>query len=108
MPAQAADVREPSVAGRNCPLSYRYRPEDFTGPPVFETDILYVVGGLYGNPEALHSILEMVERERCANQSVRIVFNGDFNWFNIDGVDFEFINRRVFAHAACLGNVEFE
>lgn len=108
MPVQAADVREPSAAGRNCPLSYRYRPEDFTEPPVFETDILYVVGGLYGNLEALYIILEMAERERRTNQSVRIVFNGDFNWFNIDGADFEFINRTVFAHAACLGNVEFE
>lgn len=105
---QPAKENDEFSAGRNCPLSYRYRPENFAGLSVFETDVLYVVGGLYGNPEALHRILAMAEREQRANQSVRIVFNGDFNWFNIDGADFEFINQTVLAHVASLGNVEFE
>ena len=39
---------------------------------------------------------------------VSIVFNGDFNWFNVDDAGFAEINRRVLAHQATLGNVEAE
>src|SRR5262245_31129840 len=39
---------------------------------------------------------------------VTLCFNGDFNWFNIDGEGFRAINERVLAHDAILGNVEAE
>ena len=42
--------------GRSCPLHYRYRPEVFAieAPAHLRSlDVLYVVGGLYGNPLAL-------------------------------------------------------
>ncbi len=37
-----------------------------------------------------------------------IVFNGDFNWFNIDRASFAQINSRVLARTALRGNVETE
>lgn len=38
----------------------------------------------------------------------RLVFNGDFNWFDVDDGGFRQINERVLAHDATLGNVEAE
>ena len=39
--------------GRVCPLHYRYSPEIFDRPPQHRTHTAYVIGGLYGNREAL-------------------------------------------------------
>ena len=90
--------------GRTCPLSYRYGAQSLARPPDLEAETLYVAGGLYGNPFALDALLLMVEREPGA----RLVFNGDFNWFDADDASFERINRVVLAHHALRGNVETE
>lgn len=95
------------AAGRVCPLHYRYVPEALAREADFETETLYVVGGLYGNPEALGEILRMARMEQ-RQRPVRIVFNGDFNWFNVGQHDFALINDVVLAHDAILGNVELE
>ncbi len=97
-----------SGAGRNCPVRYRYRPAALRGPvePVEET--VYVVGGLYGNVEALETILGLAARERRHGLRVTLVFNGDFHWFDTDPEDFARINEAVLAHRATLGNVEAE
>ena len=51
--------------GRSCPLQYRYRPEQLTAEPqACDADVLYVIGGLYGNPCALDEIEAMAEREQ--------------------------------------------
>jgi hypothetical protein len=68
-------------------------------------ETLYVVGGLYGNVEALERILAMAAEEPAP---VTIVFNGDFHWFDVDPADFEQVSRAVMAHAAIRGNVETE
>jgi hypothetical protein len=91
--------------GRFCPPHYRYAPEDIARAPVIEAETLYVIGGLYGNTPALDVILKLAEREP---QPVTLVFNGDFNWFNIDNAGFENINSRVLKHIALRGNVETE
>jgi hypothetical protein len=70
-----------------------------------EAGTLYVVGGLYGNAPALAEILERVSRERG---DVTLVFNGDFNWFNVDAAGFASINGEVLRHTALRGNVETE
>ncbi len=90
--------------GRTCPLSYRYGAHSLVRPPDLEAEALYVAGGLYGNPFALDALLHLVEREPGA----RLVFNGDFNWFDADDASFERINRVVLAHHAIRGNVETE
>ncbi|MBT9519731.1 MAG: hypothetical protein IV101_02455 [Dechloromonas sp.] len=93
------------IAGRTCPLRYRYGAEAIARLPAIEAETLYVVGGLYGNLPALDAIEAMVAQEEGP---VTLVFNGDFNWFNVDDAGFAGINRRVLAHHAIVGNVEAE
>ncbi len=94
--------------GRSCPLHYRYRPEDFAvdAPEQLQSlEVLYVVGGLYGNDLALARTLELFDRERGRK---RLVFNGDFHWFDADPAMFAHVQRGVLAHGALRGNVETE
>ena len=98
-------AREDTRPGRACPLSYRYSPAVFSGEPDFAAETLYVVGGLYGNVEALDTLLDMAAREPGP---VKLAFNGDFHWFDIDPADFERVTRAVLGHAAIRGNVETE
>lgn len=95
--------------GRSCPLAYRYTPESLCREPahVFE-DVVYIVGGLYGNVFALDEIEAMVRAEERHGHRVKLVFNGDFNWFNADDALFREINSRVLDHTAILGNVDYE
>ena len=90
--------------GRACPVDYRYGARALRAGPSIETETLYVAGGLYGNPFALEALLEIVASEPGA----KLVFNGDFNWFNVDPEDFRRVNQAVLAHAATRGNVETE
>ena len=91
--------------GRFCPAEYAYSPRLFDRQPDIIADTLYVVGGLYGNVEALERILAMAATEP---DPVTIAFNGDFHWFDVDARDFEHVSRTVLAHAAIRGNVETE
>jgi hypothetical protein len=96
------------MTGRSCPLHYRYAPEVFAAPPdagFEDCEVLYVVGGLYGNEPALDRVLERFERERGRK---RLVFNGDFHWFDADPRAFARIQRRVLGFDALRGNVETE
>ena len=92
----------------SCPLDYRYAPTDFRVLAPQAVDVAYVIGGLYGNVEALDSILRMAEAERRAGHEVTLLFNGDFNWFNVAPADFRAVNGEVLRHAAIAGNVEAE
>jgi hypothetical protein len=95
--------------GRSCPLHYRYRSVDFDRAPSLRAETLYVVGGLYGNVEALHHLLQMKEsEEQRTGAKVTLLFNGDFNWFDIDPGSFAEINETVLGHVATQGNVEAE
>lgn len=89
--------------GRHCPRHYGYSPAVFARPTELEARSLYIVGGLYGNPFALEAVLAMARRE-----SATLVFNGDFNWFNVDPAEFEGVNETVLQHVALRGNVETE
>jgi hypothetical protein len=92
-------------AGRNCPIRYQYGATKIAEIPATPCDVLYVVGGLYGNSFALDAIEAMAAQEQG---NVRICFNGDFNWFNVSDEDFKHINQRVLKHDCILGNVEAE
>lgn len=95
--------------GRSCPLDYRYHPaalcENVTQ---VDEDVLYIIGGLYGNPFALDEIENMAHAEERQGRRVKLVFNGDFNWFNASDELFRDINNRVLRYTASLGNVEYE
>jgi hypothetical protein len=102
----AADAPPEPAPGRSCPLHYQYGPRSFVRPPdVSAVDVLYVVGGLYGNELALHRVLDLFAAERGR---ARVVFNGDFHWFDVDPAVFERVQRQVLAHTALRGNVETE
>ena len=98
----------PNIAmtpGRSCPLHYRYSPTVFSRAADVHAETIYVIGGLYGNPSALTEILALAATEPIAPT---LIFNGDFNWFNIDSASFQAINREVLKHIALRGNVETE
>ncbi len=89
--------------GRSCPRHYRYSPAVFARAADLEARSLYIVGGLYGNPYALEAVFSMARRENAV-----LVFNGDFNWFDVEPAEFESINETVLQHAVLRGNVETE
>ena len=98
-------MNDTATPGRSCPLHYRYQPSVFAAPADAHCEVLYVVGGLYGNTQALASVLELFARERGAK---RLVFNGDFHWFDVDDAAFAAINTAVLGFDATRGNVETE
>lgn len=97
-------------AGRTCPLDYRYRPQDIAAAPTLSTlqglDALWVVGGLYGNREALDAVLVAYRADPSPRKA--LVFNGDFHWFDAEPDWFADIQAEVERHVATRGNVETE
>ena len=91
--------------GRTCPVAYRYSPRAFAREPEIRAETVYVVGGLYGNVEALEAVIAAADREPGP---VTLVFNGDFHWFDVDDADFARVTREVLRHPALRGNVETE
>jgi len=102
---EGSPVRDTGSPGRACPASYGYSPAAFARAPELNADVLYAVGGLYGNLPALREIERMAALEA---ERARIVFNGDFHWFDADPADFLAIERGVMRHTALRGNVETE
>lgn len=103
-------------SGRFCPPYYGYGAKKLAACATDEADTLLVAGGVYGNLEALDAIERRYQQERAelgAGGRVRVVFNGDFNFFNATPDAWNAVNRRIYAAApdgwsASLGNVEFE
>jgi hypothetical protein len=91
-------------AGRDCPLDYRLPADAFAGEPLFDCQVLYVVGGLYGNRQALAAL----EQRLAAEPQARVVFNGDAHWLDRDPAIFQEIEQGLSAHLALRGNVETE
>jgi hypothetical protein len=88
-----------------CPPDYCYRPSVFDRAPDITAEVLYVVGGLYGNLAALDVVEDLAARESAP---VRIVFNGDFHWFDAEPGWFDAVDRRVARQVPMRGNVETE
>jgi hypothetical protein len=110
--ARAAEARladgahaHAGAPGRTCPPSYGYSPRALARPADVSADVLYVIGGLYGNALALDAIEGMAEQETV---EAALVFNGDFHWFDAEPAAFAAIQQRVLVHHALRGNVETE
>lgn len=97
-----------ALPDRSCPISYRYGCAVFRREPDLTAETLYVIGGLYGNRHALDVIEAMAAQESRRNATPRLIFNGDFHWFDIDPAVFDEVSRRVLQHIALRGNVETE
>lgn len=87
-------------------MHYRYTPSVFRRAPDLKADALYVVGGLYGNAEALTIIEALYAQEPSTRK--QLVFNGDHHWFDADLDWFKDIEQRVGRHFVLRGNVETE
>ena len=96
-------------AGRACPVDYRIPSDAFFGAPRHSCDVLYVVGGLYGNPFALDAVKNMVAEEAG---DVLVVFNGDMHWFDKTAENFAALEQAVADagsnYLPLVGNVEAE
>lgn len=92
-------------AGRVCPVDYRLASDAFAGDPEVACDVLYVVGGLYGNPFALDAVDRLVAAEQG---DVRVVLNGDMHWFDKTAENFAALERRASRYLPLVGNVEAE
>lgn len=97
-----------SMPGQSCPPEYRYAARDFRSAHSNRVDTAYVIGGLYGNLDALHEILRMQEAEMKRGNRVELVFNGDHNWFDTDEKSFNEINQLAISSPSIRGNVEAE
>ena len=95
-----------TLPGRLCPIDYRYAPSALRAAPALEADVLWVVGGLYGNVEALETLDRVVRAERAPR--VEVALNGDFHWFDADAASFARIEAGVAAWHPMRGNVETE
>ncbi len=93
------------AAGRVCPLDYTYQPSVFARVPDFSCEVMYVVGGLYGNHAALKVVSVFAAKERAPPM---LVFNGDFHWLDAEPAWFAEIEHGVSLHLALRGNVETE
>lgn len=96
-----------STRGRVCPLSYRHGADALVDAPSLQTEVAWIAGGLYGNVNALAAIEARVAADAHGDRT-RLIFNGDFHWFDTAPEDFVTIQQRVLAHTALAGNVEAE
>lgn len=92
--------------GRCCPLDYRYDARALREAPTLNCDVLWVVGGLYGNTEALACLQSLIDRE--SQGRIEVVVNGDFHWFDVDPHEFRAVDAAVGRWRAMRGNVETE
>ena len=101
------------AAGRACPLGYRMGAARLRRPnvaPRMRCDTLFVVGGLYGNLQALRAVQRRADREP-QTAVTRVVLNGDFNFFNAEQAWWTELNNAIRDDerlVATLGNVEIE
>ncbi len=94
-------------AGRACPADYRIAPGTFAADPSASCDVLYVVGGLYGNPFALEAVESLVKGEQG---DTLVVLNGDVHWFDKTAENFALVEKHIEAagFVPLVGNVEAE
>src|SRR5260370_37681864 len=67
--------------GRTCALDYYYQPTVFARRADFTADVLYVVGGLYGNLAAIDELWALAATDHAPGT---FEFTGDFHCFAPD------------------------
>jgi len=83
----------------HCPIDYAL---SFDKTPTLQCETLYVVGGLYGNMEALEALKRIIE------PNALVVFNGDIHWFDANAELFLRIEEAIAPYILLNGNVEME
>lgn len=98
-------VATPGIAGRVGADDYAIDAAEWDKAPFATCDTLYCVGGLYGNIEAMKTVVGMVGEEKG---DVLVVLNGDYHWFDGELGSFLEIERLVAPYVPMNGNVELE
>lgn len=98
-------VATPGIKGRVGAEDYAIAPEEWDKSPVAKCDVLYSVGGVYGNIEAMKTVREMVKSEQG---DVCVVYNGDYHWFDGTAENFLEVERLLEGSIPMNGNVELE
>ena len=89
----------------SCPLPTS--PSSFLSLTPSSIPCLYSIGGLYGNPLALKSILEAaIAEETATGLKPTLCFSGDFHFLDHVPMIFEMIHEAVMDHDAMAGNLE--
>lgn len=101
-----ADSVLKGAPGRWCPPSYGLGARAFLEGPRLAAEVVYVVGGLYGNPFALSRLAQLFQAEPATRKL--FVLNGDFHWFDRTESDFAAIERATSSFVRLRGNVETE
>ncbi|GMH57363.1 hypothetical protein TL16_g02357 [Triparma laevis f. inornata] len=93
----------------SCPINYRTSPSLLaSSPPIHEPSALYVVGGLYGNLQALQFIENLTSSH---SSPPTVIYNGDFHFFDKRPKTFDSVQRSIVDSESVLataGNVEKE
>jgi predicted phosphodiesterase len=98
-------IATPGIEGRVGADDYAIAHEEWNKNPFAECDVLYSVGGLYGNVEAMKTVISMAEQEQG---NVCIALNGDYHWFDATLESFLEIEKLIAPYIPMNGNVEFE
>lgn len=99
-----------NTPGRSCPADYALDQMLFENTND-SCDLLFVVGGLYGNPFALYVMQHLHARASATGARVLTVFNGDVHWFDKNADNFARIEsavRQTPGFVLLSGNVEAE
>ncbi|MGX7112761.1 hypothetical protein [Gemella cuniculi] len=89
--------------GRNCSIDYILKKDWLEKVKKIDKEVVYIVGGLYGNRFALDIINNFSKKENA-----QIIFNGDMHWFDVQKDDFLKIENLSKNSIKLLGNVEYE
>lgn len=101
----AGGVATPGIKGRVGADDYAISPEEWDKPPIAVCDVLYSVGGVYGNIEAIKTVRDMAAREQG---EVCVVYNGDYHWLDGTADNFLEVERLLEGCIPLNGNVECE
>lgn len=93
------------MKGRNCSIDYILNKNWASNINEHNNSTIYIVGGLYGNFEALKTIKDFASNE---DEYPLIIFNGDIHWFDIYEDDFLKVENLIKNDIKLLGNVEYE
>lgn len=99
-----------NIPGRTCPSDYGIDSSIFKDTSKDKSlKLIYVVGGLYGNYEAIIALDKLAKSEKT---SPTIIFNGDIHWFDVNFEDFynveDYLENMEYETILTLGNVEAE
>lgn len=98
-------IATPGIKGRVGADDYAINSEEWNKDPFATCDVLYSVGGLYGNVEAMKTIISMAAAE---DGDVCVALNGDYHWFDGTLESFLEIENLIAPYVPMNGNVEFE